>query len=209
MAEQAIKVINGYIHYCQVRVPANGFKGKGKQWQVSVEITKEDKKKIVKAYKDCAQMIKEYDTEEFIKAFKTEPQASPGEDEHYVISLKQSTRVNGKPFGRPVRVLMKNPETGKLVDVTQKIDVGNGSKGAVQVSELVSKEWGTTTLKPAAIRVDELVEYEVDRGYDELGEVDESSFGEANYGSSEENEEDTGVANDEPDFGDVEEEYED
>jgi len=167
--------IKGALHYVCISRPQNAYQSDEKQWKVDVEISKTDAKAFKKKYKSQDRAVKEYDTEEFKAKYKVDPQISKG-DEHYTVTLKQSCKINGKPFGRPPRVLMAG-DNGKLQDVTKKFDVGNGSLGVVQITEIESRKWETTSAKLANVRVDTLVPYE-GGGADlsELGDVDEDSF---------------------------------
>lgn len=198
--EEVIKVIKGALHYCQVKNPGKS-QGGDPQWQVQVEITEDQADHIEEVYPDMARSIKAYKTDKFKDTFGVDPQIEPDAKKHFVVSIKQVTTINGKPFAKPVRVLMVNEDTGKLVDVTQKYEVGNGSTGVVQVRELFSKTYNTATLKLAAVRVDNLIEYIREDDLSELGEIDESSFEDANYGSAETKNDSDGF-DDEPDFGD-------
>lgn len=199
--EQAISVIPGVFHYCMVKNPGLAMDKKTRQWQVQVEITEDMADKIEEEYPDMRGSIKSYKSEKFEEIFKVAPSLEPDAKKHFVISVKQACTINGKKFGYPVRVLMKG-ENGKLQDVTQKYEVGNGSKGVVQVRELESSKWNTTTLKLQAIRVDDLVEYSSGSSLDELGEVDYDSFGDASYGSQEAAGSNEDKGDDVPDFGD-------
>lgn len=167
--------IKGALHYTSIGTPQKMYQSEEKQWKVDVEITKADAKAFKKKYKSQDRAVKEYDTEEFKEKYKVDPQISKGE-EHFTVTLKQACKINGEPFGRPPRVLMVG-DNGKLQDVTKKLRVGNGSLGVVQITEVESKKWGTTSAKLANVRVDTLVPYE-GGGADlsELGDVDEDSF---------------------------------
>lgn len=202
--EQAISVIPGVLHYCMVKNPGLAMDKKTRQWQVQIEITEDFADKIEEEYPDMRGSIKSYKADKFEEIFKVAPSVEPDAKKHFVISVKQACTINGKKFGYPVRVLMKG-ENGKLQDVTQKTEVGNGSKGVVQVREMESAKWKTTTLKLQAIRVDDLVEYESGSSLDELGEVDYDSFEDGNYGGSGEAPESAeGQGDDVPDFDDEE-----
>lgn len=198
--EQAIKVIPGVLHYCMIKNPGLAMDKKTRQWQVQIEITEDFADKIEEEYPDMRGSIKSYKADKFEEIFKVAPSVEPDAKKHFVVSVKQACTINGKKFGYPVRVLMKGGN-GKLQDVTQQCEVGNGSKGVVQVRELESAKWKTTTLKLQAVRVDDLVEYSSGSSLDELGEVDYDSFGDASYGSTESSESDEDEGDDVPNFG--------
>ena len=167
--------ISGYLHYVSCKRAQKMYQSEEKQWKVDVEISKADAKAFKKKYKSQERAVKEFDTEEFKEKYKVDPQMSKG-DEHFVVTIKQPCKINGQPFGRPPRVFMAGSD-GKLQDITKTTEVGNGSKGVVQVNEITSKAWGTTSVRLANIRVDDLVPYE-GGGADlsELGDIDESSL---------------------------------
>lgn len=167
--------ISGYLHYVSCKRAQKMYQSEEKQWKVDVEISKADAKAFKKKYKSQERAVKELDTEEFKEKYKVDPQMSK-DDEHYVVTIKQPCKIKGQPFGRPPRVFMAGAD-GKLQDITKTTEVGNGSKGIVQVNEIISKAWGTTSVRLANIRVDDLVPYE-GGGADlsELGEIDESSL---------------------------------
>jgi len=190
-------VITGYAHYAQIQNPGKKFQSEDLHWTVQLEVTKAVAKDFKKKYKSQKEAVKEYDTEEFTERFNVEPQASKG-DEHFVITLKQDCVVNGSPFRKPVRVFMKDKDSSKLKDVTTDTLVGNCSKVAVQVREIYSKKWDTTSAKLAGIRVDSLVEYEGgDDGFSELGDVDEDSLNDELEQEIEEQEDDEPLDDDE------------
>ena len=169
--------IKGYIHYCQIKNPGLKWESTEKHWSVQVEVTEKDMKAFKKQCPASKDAIKEYTTAEFKKQFKCDPQASPADsDEHYVIRIKQDCKINGKPFANPPKVVMKNAK-GKLENITQTTDVGNGSEGVVQFNIYESKKWKTKSAKLANVRIDKLVPYESNSSdLSELGEIDEESF---------------------------------
>ena len=192
-------IVNGYVHYVKVQNPGSTFNDPNdKQYECTIEMDKKTMKEFKKVFPANAKGVKEHTKEEFIEKFKVEPQYDGGEDdEHFTVTVKQAVKVNGKPLKRPVRVLMKSEETGKLIDITQEKEVGNGSKAAVQLFIYENTKWNTVSAKLQAIRVDDLVEYQSgDSGYSELGDVDESSFSDPNF-----DDDDDGFEQD-PDFGD-------
>lgn len=191
-------IVNGYVHYVKIKDPGTTFSSNEKQYECTIEMDKKAMKEFKKVFPANAKGVKEHTKEEFIEKFKVEPQYDGGEDdEHYTVVVKQPVLVGGKPLKRPVRVLMKSEESGKLIDITQDKEVGNGSKAAVQLFIYENAEWKTVSAKLQAIRVDELVEFEGGgSSYDELGDVDESSFADPQF-----DEGGDGVEQ-EPDFGD-------
>lgn len=189
------------FHYTAIGTPQKMYQSEEKQWKVDVEVSKADAKAFKKKYKSQDRAVKEYDTEEFKEKYKVDPTISKG-SEHFTITLKQACKINGEPFGRPPKVWMAGPD-GKLQDVTKTVSVGNGSTGVVQITEVVSKAWGTTSAKLANIRVDHLIPYESGgANLSELGEIDESSIQELDT----DEDDDSPFDADEED-GDSEEEY--
>lgn len=120
------------------------------------------------------QKAKDFENADFTEKFGIEV-PFPDQEEQYVIKVKRDAQYqDGNPIGADVRPrVLQKAITGKLVDVTNKFLVGNGSKGAVQYTEKTN-DFGTFAhLK--AIRVDDLVVYESANDFSELGDVEEST----------------------------------
>jgi len=167
--------IKGYLHYTQIKRPSTNFEP---QWRVQLEVDKKTAQQFKKDYSASKNSVKEYTTEEFTEAFKTEPQAQPEADEHYVLNIKQGCYIGDKPFENPPRVFMRDEDTGKLKDVTKSTEVGNGSYGIVQINPYYSKRTKKTSAKLANVVVESLVHYEGGGGADlsELGDIDQESL---------------------------------
>ncbi len=142
-----------------------------KEYTVDCIVEKADAKAWNKKYPK--QKAKEFDREDFEKAFKIE---APYEgDEVYVIKLKKPAQYkDGTPIPDSMRPrVFEKGANGKLVDITKDKLVANGSKGVVSYDE-VSNDFGTFA-KLKAIRVDHLIEYKKAGGgsdYSELGDVE-------------------------------------
>jgi hypothetical protein len=167
--------IPGYIHFCQVRKPGLKWESTEKHWSVQVEVSEKEAKKFKKNCPASKDAIKEFTAEEFRKQFKCDPQVvKPSEDsEHLVIRIKQDCVINGEPWATPPNVFIKN-DNGKLENITNKVDVANGSEGVVQYSIFESKKWKTKSAKLVNVLITNLIEY-TGGGADvsELGELEE------------------------------------
>lgn len=165
--------IPGYIHFCQVRKPGLKWESTEKHWSVQVEVTEKEAKKFKKNCPASKDAIKEYTAAEFKKQFKCDPQTGTDSDEIFVVRIKQDCVINGTPWATPPNVFIKNSK-GKLENITDKVDVANGSEGVVQYSIYESPKWKTKSAKLVNVLITNLIEY-TGGGVDvsELGELEE------------------------------------
>lgn len=167
--------VPGYIHFCQVRKPGLKWESTEKHWSVQVEVTEKEAKKFKKNCPASKDAIKEFTAAEFKKQFKCNPQAvkASEDSEHMVIRIKQDCTINGEPWSTPPNVFIKNSK-GKLENITNKVDVANGSEGVVQYNIYESPKWKTKSAKLVNVLVTNLIEFEgAGPDLSELGELDE------------------------------------
>lgn len=176
--------IKGYFAYSKLQNPVPKFDPKnGNEYTVDVVISKKDarawKKKFTK------QPPREVPTEEFEERYKF-PAPFPNQDDQYVIKFRQQAEFfdkktkEQKPITESMRIrvfLGKENSKGKTVlkDVTDSLNVGNGSFGLVQYRENESSKVPGVFARADAIRIDDLIEYQTDASYDELGELDQGA----------------------------------
>ena len=187
--------ISGYAFWAAVHSPVIKYQKEGsrspldKEYKIDVVVDAADWKAFTKMFKQ--QKKDPIDREDFIKRFNVEPPEdiqTNGDGEYCIVSFKTNYAreewKNGKKTGKILlnakpRVLMKNDETGKLVEITDL--VGNGSKVVVQWEEFESAQWKSKSAKLKAVRVDELVAYSAGEDLSELGEVEEGGLMERDY----------------------------
>ncbi len=177
--------VSGYAFYAMINTPAFKYQKENskdpcdKEYKVDLLMSPDDYKALTKKYKK--QKKQELPTrEEFVKRYGMEPPediSTNADNEYCFMSFKSinAYRKDGKVvLADKPKVLIKDDNTGKLVET--KANVGNGSKVLLQYVEFESKQWGSTSAKLKALRVDELIPYGADDDFSELGEVDEDSF---------------------------------
>lgn len=170
---------NVVFAYVKIQTPTQKYETTGKEnteWTVDCIVDKKAAKAWNKQFPK--QKAREHDNEEFKEIFKIDP-PYPEQEEQYVIKLKKPTHYKDKESGdmKPLDNKMKpkvfeninTVEKPKLVDVTQKKLVSNGSTGVV-LYDILENSFGTFA-KLKAIRVDNLIEYVARDNMDELGEI--------------------------------------
>lgn len=170
---------NVVFAYVKIQQPAQKYETEGKEnteWTVDCIVSEKAAKEWKKKFRK--QAPKEFDNEQFKEIFKIDP-PYPDQDEQYVIKLKKPTHYEDKESGKmkPLDPKMRakvfeniNPEGNpKLVDVTKRKLIQNGSEGVV-LYDVLDNKYGTFA-KLKAIRVDKLLEYVAQDNVDELGEI--------------------------------------
>jgi hypothetical protein len=162
--------------YVKIQAPTNKYQSDETEWTVDCVISEKAAKAWKKQFKK--QPPKEFDNDDFEKIFKIKP-PYPDQEEQFVVKLKKATHFKDKQSGEMVAIPKKaepkvfeninTPEKPKMIDVTKKKLVSNGSTGVV-LYEVIENTFGTFA-KLKAIRVDNLIEYKGNDSMDELGEV--------------------------------------
>lgn len=166
--------------YVKVKTPVQKYETEGKEnmeWTVDCVVDEKSAKAWNKQFKK--QKAKEFDNDEFKKIFKIDP-PFPDQDEQYVVKVKKNTHYKDNEtdkmvpfpdeFKAKVFENVGTVEKPKLLDVTKKKLVSNGSTGVVLYDIIENPKYGTFA-KLKAIRVDNLIEYVARDNMDELGEI--------------------------------------
>jgi hypothetical protein len=178
--------VSGYAFYACVQSPVTKYQCDGSkslldmEYKINLLVDASDWKEFTKRYKQ--QKSDPITSEEFVKKFKVEPPedvTTNGDGEYCILTFKTNAGLKDRKTGKAVpapkpRVLIKNPATGKLIEIESL--VGNGSKVMVQWQEHENKKWSSLSAKLKAIRVDELVEYSTGDDLSELGDIEENGL---------------------------------
>jgi hypothetical protein len=155
--QEVISKLEGTLAYVSLMTPVQCWEEtKGKEWKVTIIVDKKTAKAWNKIYKK--QQAKEIDNEIFADQFKIDP-PYPEQDEQYAITLRKNTMLgNGQPVPDKYKPCLWEKVGRNAIDVTNRKEVSNGSKGQVTVDNWVDKK-GNAFAKLGNVLVTELIEY--------------------------------------------------
>lgn len=161
MASSLVKLENVYFYYVNIAKPqedkfdATGLK---KKFSITIAIDKNTAKEFKKL--KLNKTVKELTEAEFLKAYKTIPEALKNDDdEYYVINLStKATDDQGNPTPE-----VYNPKTYVLVDGIphDRTDtaVGNGSFGDIRINTYPTRASASLSTSLHSILVKDLIPY--------------------------------------------------
>lgn len=155
--------LEGYLFYTCIQKPTKCYEeSNGEEWKVTVLVDRDTFDEYETSFRKTSQ--KKIPTEEFEEQFGVEvPEEYAEQKFQYVITLRKNTKLaNGKdvPEIYAPKVLQRKGKA--VVDVTQEVLVGNGSKGAVSIDIYTKDEGKYAGSYPRLknVLVEDLIPYE-------------------------------------------------
>lgn len=171
MAENTVQnpyaFVDGTLLYTTIQTPAKAYQKPGTpnkpdEWKVSIVLTDEDYVDELEDWAtkiDCKLSLKKVKTAEYAEKYKVSPPEDAGKNV-WVWTLRKSTELGrtGKPVPEKFKPKVYQRKSNTLVDVTNTVLVGNGSKGTVS-TDLFVRNNGSVSIYLKNVLVTELVEY--------------------------------------------------
>lgn len=174
--------VEGMLLYTSIQKPVDAYQKPGtdpkpKEWKVSVVLTDEDYVDELEEWAagiNCKLSLKKIKTASFEEIYKVAPPEDAGKNV-WVWTLRKSTELGktGNPVPPKFRPKVYQRKGNTLVDVTNDVLVGNGSKGIVS-TDLFVRNNGSASIYLKNVLVTDLIEYISNSGE---GYVEGSEFG--------------------------------
>lgn len=159
--------VEGMLVYVCVQEPVEayqkpGFPPKCKEWKVSLVLTDEDFVDGLEEWAtkiDCKLSLKKVKTNTFEETYKVAPPEEAGKNV-WVWTLRKSVELGktGKPVPDKYKPKVYQRKGATLVDITNSVLVGNGSKGIVS-TDLFVRNNGSASIYLKNVLVNELIEW--------------------------------------------------
>lgn len=159
--------VEGILLYTTIQKPTKAYQKPGTdpkpdEWKVSVALTDEDYVDDLEdwaAKNDIKLSLKKVKTSAFEETYKIEPPEDAGKN-IWVWTLRKSTELGktGNPVPPKFQPKVYQRKGNTLLDVTNDVLVGNGSKGIVS-TDLFVRNNGSASIYLKNVLVKELVEY--------------------------------------------------
>ena len=159
--------IEGTLLYVCVQQPVKAYQKPGTEpkpdeWKVSIVLTDEDYVDELEEWAakiDCKLSLKKVKTSAFEETYKVAPPEDAGKNV-WVWTLRKSTELGktGKPVPDKFKPKVYQRKGNTLVDITNTVLVGNGSKGIVS-TDLFVRNNGSASIYLKNVLVKDLVEY--------------------------------------------------
>lgn len=132
-----------YFYYTMAKTPDYGFNPQklpvkdlpkaGHRYKVDVCMSKEQAAAFSAAHP--TKKVNKIESDDFLKAYKVETVPFPKQALQYVVTFKQKVyTAKGDEMPASLRPTVQMFVDGEQQDVTQTVNVGNGSKGAIRFS---------------------------------------------------------------------------
>lgn len=132
-----------YFYYTMAKTPDYGFNPQklpvkdlpkaGHRYKVDVCMSKEQAAAFSAAHP--TKKVNKIESDDFLKAYKVETVPFPKQALQYVVTFKQKVyTAKGDEMPASLRPTVQMFVNGEQQDVTQTVNVGNGSKGAIRYS---------------------------------------------------------------------------
>lgn len=176
-----------YFYYTMAKTPDYGYNPKkipvkdlpkaGYRYKVDVCLSKEQATAFSAAHP--TKKVSKIENDDFLKAYKVDTVPFPNQALQYVITFKQKVyTAKGDEMPESLRPTVQMFVNGEQQDVTQTVNVGNGSQGAIRFSVWQRAADADPTISFYTMLVTNLVPYEEK---EKPVRVDPRSFGNASF----------------------------
>lgn len=160
---------NAHFYYVMAKTPDYGFNPKkinvkdlpksGHRWKVDVCMSKAEMQAFTERHP--YKKVTKLEAEDFIKIYKVDAVPFPEQALQYVVTFKQKVYTNkGEDMPESLRPTVQMDVSGKREDVTQTVNIGNGSQGIMKYSVWTRTAEDDPTLSFYTMLVTNLVPYE-------------------------------------------------